>query len=121
MKIITLTKVGELEKDWFWNTSTMENTLPFNMLLPFRPYNVVEYINVNADAIVELKDGYTTTHIREKTYVKRNKIIEFFFGKKYDINFDTKISKDKVTWVKFNNGESYYVAESIDQIKKLLN
>lgn len=121
MNIITLTKVGELDKKWFWNTGCIKYTDPFHPFLNFKPYDVVEQITVNADKILELKEGIPNIHTKTKNYVKRSAFIEFFLGEKYVNKSNAMPFKYKITWILFSNGASCYVAESIDQIKKLSN
>lgn len=121
MNIITLTKVGELDKKWFWNNGHISNIAPFHPFLNFKPYNVVEHTTVNADLILELQEGTPTIYTETKNYVKRSAFIEFFLGKKYVNKFNATTFKDKITWIQFSNGASCYVAESIDHIKKELS
>lgn len=120
MKTIELTEVGQLDSDWFWNTDDMEHEYTFHPWMSFVPFDVIRKVNINADMIEELKDGFPTTHYRTKTYVKRNKFIEFFLGEKYEYDFKTTISKDKVTWVKMSSGKTFYVNETIAQIKDMM-
>ena len=56
MNIITLTKVGELDKKWIWNNVYFSDIDSFHPLLNFKPYDVFEHITVNADMIMELKE-----------------------------------------------------------------
>ena len=113
MNIITLTKVGELDKKWIWNNVYFSGIDPFHPFLNFKPYDVVEHTTVNADMIVELKEGIPTIYTETKKYVKRNAFIEFFLGRKY-VN---KIN----AMIQFSNGAYCYVAESIEHIKKELS
>ena len=118
MNIITLTKVGELDKNWIWNNRYIVDTTPFHPFLNFKPYDVVEHTTVNADMILELKEGIPTIYTETKKYVKRSAFVEFFLGKKYVNEINAMTFKDKITWVQFCNGTSCYVAESIEYIKK---
>ena len=120
MNIITLTKVGELDKKWIWNNRYIVDSTPFHPILNFKPYDVVEHTTVNADMILELKEGIPTIYTETKKYVKRSAFIEFFLGKKYVNEISTMTFKDKITWVQFCNGTSCYVAESIEYIKNHL-
>ena len=121
MNIITLTKVGELDKNWIWNNRYIVDITPFHPFLNFKPYDVVEHTTVNADMILELKEGIPTIYTETKKYVKRSAFIEFFLGKKYVNEVNAMTFKDKITWVQFCNGTSCYVAESIEYIKKELS
>lgn len=121
MNIITLTKVGELDKNWIWNNRYIVDITPFHPFLNFKPYDVVEHITVNADMILELKEGIPTIYTETKKYVKRSAFIEFFLGKKYVNEVNAMAFKDKITWIQFSNGASCYVAESIEYIKKELS
>ena len=121
MNIITLTKVGELDKKWIWNNVYFSGIDPFHPLLNFKPYDVVEHITVNADMIVELKEGIPTIYTETKKYVKRSAFIEFFLGRKYVNKINAMMFKDKITWIQFSNGAYCYVAESIEHFKKELS
>ena len=121
MNIITLTKVGELDKNWIWNNRYIVDTTPFHPFLRFKPYDVVEHITVNADMILELKEGIPTIYTETKKYVKRSAFIEFFLGRKYVNEVSAMAFKDKITWIQFSNGTYCYVAESIEYIKKELS
>ena len=121
MNIITLTKVGELDRKCIWNNRYIVNITPFHPFLNFKPYDVVEHTTVNADMILELKEGIPTIYTETKKYVKRSAFIEFFLGKKYVNKVSAMTFKDKITWVQFCNGTSCYVAESIEYIKKELS
>lgn len=121
MNIITLTKVGELDKKWILNNIHIAKILPFHPCLRFKPYDVVKHITVNADMILELKEGIPTIYTETKEYVKRSAFIEFFLGRKYVNKINTMMFKDKITWIQFSNGAYCYVAESIEHIKKELS
>ena len=45
MNIITLTKVGELDKKWIWNNVYFSGIDPFHPFLNFKPYDI-GYFNV---------------------------------------------------------------------------
>ena len=114
MNIITLTKVGELDKNWIWNNIYIVDITPFHPFLNFKPYDVVEHTTVNADMMLELKEGIPTIYTETKKYVKRSAFIEFFLGKKYVNEVSAMTFKDKITLVQFCDGSSCYVAESIE-------
>ena len=97
MNIITLTKVGELDKNWIWNNRYIVDITPFHPFLNFKPYDVVEHTTVNADMILELKEGIPTIYTETKKYVKRSAFIEFFLGKKYVNEVNAMTFKDKIT------------------------
>ncbi len=121
MKTIKLHIIGDVQSDWFFNTNSIMEMDPFTSFLSFKKYENPEPIEINPDSITELRDGYPVSYTKQEKYIKRHRIIEKIFGKKYTFKYKSVRSKDKITWIKFNNGTSYYVSESIDHIKKLSN
>lgn len=121
MKIIELKEAGHLDPLWFWNESVIfRNSYPFHRFLSFIENPDFPTLYINSDLIVELKDGYPTTYLQETEYVKRNWFMELFFGKKEVSTTSCIRHENKVTWIKLSDGKTYYVVESVEQIKRML-